>query len=104
MDREEVNLFQQQPSAWPEGLDHPANCWLWFRKMVEQPATVYEIKAILGQTIDSDVVFYGLKVRQLYTLEQLDVDIGGNDATGWPDLLAQPSCYRTASSSNLQTS
>src|SRR6516165_6979668 len=71
--------------------------------MVEQPPTVYEVKAILGETIDSDVVFYGLKVRQLYTLEQLDVDIGGNNSAGGPDLLTQPCCHRTAPSTYFQT-
>jgi hypothetical protein len=96
MNREEVNLFQQQPSAWAEDLDHPANCQLRFRKMVEKPATVYEVKVIHGRTIDCDVVSYGLKISQLYTFEQLDVDVGGNKSAGGPDLLTQPCCHRTA--------
>jgi hypothetical protein len=25
MNREEVQLFRQQPSAWAQGVDHPAN-------------------------------------------------------------------------------
>jgi hypothetical protein len=102
MDREEVNLFQEQPSAWAEDLDHPANCQLWFPKMVEEPATVYEVKAIHGRTIDSDVVSYDLKIRQLYTFEQLDVDVGGNNSAGGPDLLTQPCCHRTAPSTYFQ--
>ena len=103
MNRKEVNLFQQQPSTWAEGLDHPANCHIRSRKMVEQPATVYEVKAILGRTIHSDVVFYGFKVRQLYTFEQLYVDVGGNNTAGWPDLLTQPCCHRAAPSTYFQT-
>jgi hypothetical protein len=84
MNREEIDVFQQQPSAWAQGVDHSTYCQLRFREMVEQPASVYEVKATFRRAIDCDVVLYGLKVGQIYILEQLDIDVGSNDSAGWP--------------------
>jgi hypothetical protein len=62
--------------------------------MVEQPARVYEVKATLRQAVDCDVMFYRLKVRPVHIPEQLDINVGGNNSAGRPDLLAQPCCHR----------
>src|SRR6516162_6286576 len=104
MNREEVHIFEQQPAPWTQGIDHPTYRELRFWKMMQQPACVHEIKTASRQLIDFNIVRYGLQIGEIYIFEQLDVDVGRNDATGWPDLLAQPRCHRTASSSNLQTS
>jgi hypothetical protein len=80
MNREEVHLFQQQPAAWAQGVDHPTYRMLRFQKMVEQPASVHEVKAILRGAIDCDIMPYSLKVGQFYILEQLDINVGSNDS------------------------
>jgi hypothetical protein len=72
--------------------------------MVEQPARVYEVKATLRRAIDRDVMFYGLKVGPVHILEQLGVDVSGNNAAARPDLLTQPSCHGTAPGRHFQAS
>jgi hypothetical protein len=84
MNREEVGLFQQQPAARTQGLDHPINCRLGLWQMVEQPASVYEVKAAHRGAIDGDVMPDSFKVGQRYVLKQLNIDVSGDDAASWP--------------------
>jgi hypothetical protein len=49
-------------------------------------------------------MFYGLKVVPIHMLQQLDINVGGNNTAGWPDLLTQPGCYGTAPGPHFQAS
>ena len=48
-------------------------------------------QATLRQAINYDVIFCGLEVGQVYILEQLNINVGGNDRLPLP--LTQPSCH-----------
>ena len=91
--REEVVLFQQQPASRTQGVNHPTNCRLGLRQMMEQPASVYKVKAARRGAIDGDIMPDSFKIGQFYILKQLNIDVGGDDAASWPDLLTQPSCH-----------
>jgi hypothetical protein len=54
---------------------------------------VHEVKATLRRAIDCDVMFYGFKVVPIYILQQLDINVGGDNSARWSDLLTQPGCY-----------
>jgi hypothetical protein len=72
--------------------------------MVEQPASVDEVKAVLGWVIDCDVMPYGGEVGQIYVCEQLNINVGGDNSAGWSDLLTQPGRDGTAPGPDFQAS
>jgi hypothetical protein len=93
MNREEVGLVQEQPAARTQGVDHPMNWRLGLRQMMEQSASVYEVKAACREAIDGDVMPDSFKIGQCYIRKQMNIDVGSDDAASWPDLFTQPSCH-----------
>src|SRR5580693_3245676 len=83
-------ILDDQPAALPQRPYQPDHDIATLRQMAQHQPGMDQIVAGRRDLISGDVMMDNLELAQLGGRDEPGIDVGGGDASGWPDSLGQP--------------
>ena len=85
-----IRLFETEPSAGTDRLDHAPDCLTPQCKVAQDAAGVNEIEGRRFECLLSDVMAPNLNIASAHRLEPTRLEIGCHDSSGRPNAVGQP--------------